>query len=276
MRPKRGDIAVPPFPPGLHWIGGAPAPVERLAAVGALLVEFVDLGHHSSVRTLPYLRGWHERYAAMGLSVLAVNSPRFPFTADPERLAAAAARLDLPFPVAADAEYAVWRAYGCHGWPSLFLWGPGGALRWFHYGEGEYAGTEEAIRELLLEVDPLRRLPAPMSPFRDSDRPGALLVPPSDEVFPGGALSTPWAGEPSGAALEISYEGAAAYATVDGRGALEVTLDGGAREPIAIEAPGSYELASHEHHGAHRLALRPTDGVLVYAIGFGPGPAGGG
>ena len=60
-------------------------------------------------------------------------------------------RLGVGFPVAIDAERALWHSYGCEGWPSLFLWSLGGALRWFHFGEGEYAATEEAIQAELRE-----------------------------------------------------------------------------------------------------------------------------
>ena len=69
-------------------------------------------------------------------------------------------RLGIAHPIADDSAHAVWHDYGCEGWPSLFLWGRGGALRWFHFGEGDYVGTEEAIQELLRERDALTQLPA--------------------------------------------------------------------------------------------------------------------
>ncbi len=43
-------------------------------------------------------------------------------------------------------------------------------LRWFHFGEGEYRQTEEAIQEELRELDALRPLPEPMAAIRPSDR----------------------------------------------------------------------------------------------------------
>ena len=187
VRPQAHDIAVPPFPPGTQWVGPEPGAVERICARGPLLVHFVDAAHLSSVRTLPYVRAWEERYRDLGLTLVGVNSPRFPFTADAGKLAAALARLEVGFPVAADSGYRIWHDYGCEGWPSLFLWGRGGALRWFHFGEGEYghrrrrsrrswgedgpalgaerrrvvarargeyAATEEAIQEELRALDP--------------------------------------------------------------------------------------------------------------------------
>ena len=41
-----------------------------------VLVEFWDFCRPSSLRTLPYVKAWHERYAADGLRVVTVHSPR--------------------------------------------------------------------------------------------------------------------------------------------------------------------------------------------------------
>ena len=72
-----------------------------------------------------------------------MQSPRFPFGADEAAVAAGLAALGVEFPVAIDAEHDLWSAYGCEGWPSLFLWSLGGALSWVHFGEGEYLATED-------------------------------------------------------------------------------------------------------------------------------------
>jgi hypothetical protein len=261
VRPERLDIALPPFPPGIEWIRGEPSGVDRISAAGPLLVHFVDVAHHSSVRTIPYLRAWDERYAPHGLTTLGVNSPRFPFTGEPEKLAAAVARLEIRFPVACDAGHAIWNDYGCKGWPSLFLWGRGGALRWFHFGEGEYEATERAIQEALAENDPSLEWPAPVRPVRASDAPGALVAPPTDEVIPK---------DPT-APIELDYAAGSAYAAVDGAGELRIRLDDDEQRVIEVTAPGAYELASHEKHESHHLAVEPSAGVTIWSISFGAG-----
>ena len=138
-----------------------------------MLVHFFDFAQLNSVRTLPYLVEWDRRYRDAGLRTIGVQAPRFPFGADPAAVAAGLERLGVEFPVAIDAERDLWHAYGCEGWPSLFLWSLGGALGWFHFGEGEYPATEEAIQAELRELDALRALPAPMEPLRPTDAPGA-------------------------------------------------------------------------------------------------------
>jgi len=57
MKPPRDDIAAPPFPPGLSWVGGERV-MERLTASGPVLVHFFDFAQLNAVRTLPYLRAW--------------------------------------------------------------------------------------------------------------------------------------------------------------------------------------------------------------------------
>jgi hypothetical protein len=259
---------VPPFPPGTEWIGSEPGAVERICARGPLLVHFVDVAHLSSVRTLPYVGAFQERYRDLGLTLVGVNSPRFPFTADPGKLAVALKRLAVGFPIAADSRYRIWHDYGCEGWPSLFLWGRGGTLRWFHFGEGEYAATEGAIQEELRALDPGLELPEPLGALRPSDAAGALVAPPTDEVFPGGSESKPWRAREGDPPLELDYAGGGAWATVDGSGVLRASLDGGLELGIQVEAPGAYELAAHDRHEAHHLSLGAAPGVRIYSIAF--------
>ena len=271
MRPDAADIAIPPWPTDLGWIGAPPPATERLTATGPVLIHFFDFAQLNGVRTLPYVRAWHDRYRNAGLRVLGIHAPRFPFTASEDAIAAAVERLRIPYPVAVDSGFRVWRAYGCEGWPSLFLWGRGGALRWFHFGEGEYRATEEAIQELILESDPDASLPQPLSPVRPSDAPGALVMPPSEEVFPGGSAADPWEASPDRPRIELTYAAGGAYASVDGEGALEVALDDRPCDAIAVDSPGLHELAQHDRHEEHRLVLRPSEGTRVWSISFAAG-----
>jgi hypothetical protein len=170
--------------------------------------------------------------------------------------------------VADDSRYAVWHDYGCRGWPSLFLWGQGGALRWVHFGEGEYEATERAIAAELAAIDSAYSPPSPLEPLRPTDASGALVAPPSDEVLPGGSLSEPWSGP---GALDLEYSAAGAHASVDGAGELRVSVDGEDAEPLEVAAPGLYELALHPRHESHSLRLEAGPGVDVYSVSFSPG-----
>ena len=238
-----------------------------LTAAGPVLVHFFDYAQLNSVRTLPYLTEWDRRYGEAGLRTIGVQSPRFPFGADPANVAAGLRELGVEFPVAIDAERDLWHAYGCEGWPSLFLWTTGGALSWFHFGEGEYRGTEEAIQAELRELDALQSLPQPMDPLRPSDAPGALVMPPTPELFPGGS----WEKPSTGSEQEVEYEAGAAYATVDGEGVLTVTIDDAEPNQLQIDGPGLYELVEHGSHQAHRLKLEPFGALRIWSISFAAG-----
>ena len=223
------------------------------------------------MRTLPYLRAWHERYAGDGLAMVGVHSPRFPFTQGYDVVAAAAERLEIDWPVIADREFALWRLYEPHGWPALFLWGQGGALRWYHLGEGDYAGTEEAIRAELAGAGNGHDWPPLVEPIRLSDAPDAKVIPPTPELFPGGSTEAPWPEAEADRILELAYEAGGAYAATDAEGEIDLWIDGRPMDRVRVTNPGLQELTSHERTERHTLRLEPSPGLLIYSIQFAAG-----
>jgi hypothetical protein len=242
--------------------------IDRLVAARPVLVHFFDLAQLNSIRTLPYLRAWRERYEGDGLAMIGVHSPRFPFTQGAEAVAGAVERLGIEWPVAIDDEFALWRIYEPHGWPALFLWGQGGALRWYHLGEGEYAGTEKEIRDALPERNGGGEWPPLLEPLRPTDAPGVKVIAPTPEVFPGGSTEEPWSSTEGQPSIEVVYEAGGAYAATDGEGRISVRIDGEEREPIEVTHSGLHELTLHERTEHHALALEPSPGLLVYSIQF--------
>ena len=259
--------------PALRWLGAERASeLAELTAAGPVLVHFFDFAQLNSVRALPYAIAWDRRYRDAGLATLGVHSPRFRFTADREALAAALVRLGVEHPVADDSGYALWHDYGCEGWPSLFLWGQGGALRWFHFGEGEYAGTEAAIAEELAAIDRASSRPPPLEPLRPSDAPGALVMPPTDEVFPGGSITEPWrAGRRRSARAHLRGRRAPTRA-VAGTGELRVALDGGPeRGRWRSPRPACTTSPSTSATSATRCGWSRPPGVELYSVSFSAG-----
>jgi hypothetical protein len=272
VRPGRENIAAPDLADGLAWVGPEPESMPALTAAGPAIVHFIDFAQLNSVRTLPYLAEWARRYREAGLSVIGVQAPRFPFGAEPDAVAAGLEALGVEFPVAIDAERDLWAAYGCEGWPSLFLWSRGGALAWAHFGEGEYRATEEAIQGELREIDALRELPEPMAPVRATDASAARVMPPTPETFPSGSWERPWTAGEDGEVLALDYQAGGAFATVEGEGEIEVEIDGEWTAPVpAGPSPGLHTLAEHPSHEAHSLLLRPTPGLRIWSLSFAPG-----
>ncbi len=246
MRAPVAGIPAPPFPPGLSWVNVAPLRMDE--QVGRpVLVEFWDFCRPNSLRTLPYVKAWHERYAAAGLRVVAVHCPGFAPSADADAARAAVARLGIEHPVCLDPRFEVWRAYDNAGWPARYLFDQAGHLAEAHAGEGGYLETELAVQELLgLEREPLR-------PVRPEDEPTARIVVQSPDQ-PGD-----WSGP---------YAAGAAWAVLDGDG--EVVVNGGA---LRVGHPGAYVLAEHAVHTEAELDLRVGPGVTCHAVLFTPGLA---
>jgi hypothetical protein len=270
VRPSRDDIAAPEFPGRVHWLNrGDPPRMAELTATGPVLVHFFDFTQLNSVRALPYVREWHRRYEPLGLTVLGIHSPRFRFSGERRTATAGVAALGVEHPVALDSDYAIWHDYGSKGWPSLFLWGRGGALAWAHFGEGEYRATEEAIQEQLRTESVTVELPEPMEPLRPTDAPGALVAPPTQEVFPGGSPAEGWEPAREHDVLELDYEAGGAYVVAEGNGELRAGLDGA--EPAPLAARGLVAIAEHPRHERHRLTIEASPGTRVWAVSFAPG-----
>ncbi len=141
MRPPVDHIEAPMFPPRLPWINVAPLRMDQQRG-RPVLVEFWDFCRPNSIRTLPYVTGWHERYEAEGLRVIGIHSSGFPPSAGPDAVEAAVARLAVPYPVVVDTDLQIWQDYGNLGWPARYLFNQEGRLFDFHYGEGGYEETE--------------------------------------------------------------------------------------------------------------------------------------
>src|SRR6059036_2587643 len=103
MRPPNREIPAPPFPAKLPWINVAMLRMDQQRGRPVLL-EFWDFCRPNSLRTLPYLKAWHERYAPAGLRVIGVHSPGFEPSRDNAAARAAVARLGVEYPVLLDPE----------------------------------------------------------------------------------------------------------------------------------------------------------------------------
>jgi thiol-disulfide isomerase/thioredoxin len=255
MRAPVDTIVAPLFPTGLPWVnlagGGARASILQRGK--PMLVEFWDFCRPNSLRTLPYVRAWHERYAEAGLRVVGVHCPGFEASQEEQAVRDAVARLGITHPVLIDSSFEVWNDYGNEGWPARYLFDGHARLFDYHYGEGAYADTELAIQELVgVELPPL-------APLRPEDEPAAqLLAQTADQP---GAYCGP-------------YEAGGVWAVLDGSGQVTVS-DGSAdgRRELAVEHPGAYPLLEHDRHTAGTIELEVGTGARCLATCFTPGVA---
>jgi hypothetical protein len=262
--PPDEGIFAPEFPPKLEWLNVAFLRMNQLLGRHAVLLEFWDSARVNSLRTMPYVKGWHARYGDSGLRVIGVHTPAYSFGRDPDVVARAVERLDVPYAVALDPDYAVWREYGNRGWPARYLFDRRGLLRHFHYGEGEYAETELAIHEVLREIDPELELPEPLEPLRPEDAPGvALEAQTADVALPADRerveLIRDWLDGPD--YIEAEDAGAGATVGFTAGGAWAVLSGGGIEEPGLFETDGTV-VAEHPGLRLHGFQFTPAPPTL--------------
>lgn len=248
MRAPVDTIHAPPFPQDLEWVNVKTLRMDKQRG-RPVLIEFFDFCRPNSLRTLPYVRAWHERYAEAGpgLRVVSVHCPGFPPGEDPAAVRDAVGRLGIEHAVCLDTGFALWRLYDNEGWPARYLFDGEQRLFEFHFGEGGYAETELAVQELL-GVE--RELVAPVHP---EDAPEAEIVAQTPDQ-PG-----PYSGP---------YAAGAVWIVAEGEGVVEV--DGA---PVEVAHPGALRVVAHPHHTEGVVDVRPGPGVIVHATCFTPGVA---
>ncbi len=133
-----------------NWINSEPTTVEaELARGNVVLIDFWTYTCVNCLRTMPHLKGWQEKYAENGLTILGVHSPEFEFEKDSGNVRDAVERIGVTWPVAQDNDMETWRRFGNRYWPAKYLFSTDDEIVYSHFGEGDYAETELAIREQL-------------------------------------------------------------------------------------------------------------------------------
>ncbi len=240
----------------MEWLNVAFLRMNTLLGRGPVLVEFWDFARINSLRTMPYLKEWHARYAGDGLRVVAIHSPGYSFGRSRELVERAVERLGVTYPVLLDPDLEAWRLYGNKGWPGRYLFDRTGKLAYIHYGEGDYLESELAIQEYLgVSREPL-------VPLRPEDEPGVLLEPQTADInLPAGRdrleLVRDW--EDGEDWIEASDAGAAAAFTFQAGGAFAV-MSGADVEPGLYEVDGTVTAGSPglRLHGVQFSPLPPA------------------
>lgn len=134
------------------WINSEPLRLKDLRG-RVVLIEFWTFGCINCRNTLPFVKSWHGRYQAKGLTVIGVHSPEFDEERKVEHLRREVTSLGIRYPVVTDNDYQTWGAYHVEAWPTTFLLDKQGRIRWMHVGEGSYDEAERLIQKLLTEND---------------------------------------------------------------------------------------------------------------------------
>lgn len=148
---KNDTQIAPPLTGATQWLNSPPLTIEMLRGK-VVLADFWTYSCINCLRTLPYLKAWHEKYRDQGLVIIGVHAPEFAFEKDRRNVEQAIHDLGIAYPVAMDNDYAIWNAYKNEYWPAHYLIDAQGKIRHQHLGEGAYQETEQMIQSLLKEA----------------------------------------------------------------------------------------------------------------------------
>jgi thiol-disulfide isomerase/thioredoxin len=105
----------------------------------------------NSIRPMPYIDDWNQKYSNKGLVIVGVHSPEFEFEKNPANVKDAVKRFGITYPVIIDSDHGTWNAYENNYWPRYYLIDTQGYIRYDHIGEGDYNQIEKSIQSLVAE-----------------------------------------------------------------------------------------------------------------------------
>jgi peroxiredoxin len=169
---------------GDFWFNTEAIPLSALRG-GVVVLFFWDFAFAASLRALPYLVGWRDRYLESGCTVIGVHAPRLPFARDPEEVRNAIERMHIDFPVVVDNESLIATHYDCRTLPEIILIDKDGFIRYRSTGEGQYAAVEHALQALLYQAGVGGEMPLVMEPVRESEGKGVVCFRATPDIFTG-------------------------------------------------------------------------------------------
>ncbi|SOE92870.1 Cytochrome c biogenesis protein CcdA [Burkholderia sp. D7] len=147
--PVEGEL--PSLSGAVQWLNSPPLTAQDLRGK-VVLVDFWTYSCINCLRSLPYVKAWAQKYRDQGLVVIGVHAPEFAFERNVDNVKQATHDLGVDYPVAIDNNYAIWRAFGNQYWPAHYFIDAKGQIRFHHFGEGDYAHSEQVIQQLLAEA----------------------------------------------------------------------------------------------------------------------------
>jgi cytochrome c biogenesis protein CcdA/thiol-disulfide isomerase/thioredoxin len=282
----------------LNTPGGKPLSLASLKGK-VVLVDFWAYSCINCQRELPHVEAWAKDYAADGLDVVGVHTPEYAFEHVPSNVAGGVRRLGLTFPVALDNSYDTWNAYDNQSWPAAYLIDASGQIRHVSIGEGDYAGEEQLIRQLLKAARPGLSLPSATDvPDTTPDDPGQTpetylgaereqgydgssayatgqFSPPATLPANSFALAGTWtigqqsitAGQDAG--ITLAFHASSVYLDVGGTGTLTVSADGTSKVIRVSGAPDIYTVATEHPARDGTVTIRLSPALQAYSFTFG-------
>ncbi len=250
-----------------------------------MLIDFWTYSCINCIRTYPFIKSMHEKYADKGLVIVGVHTPEFAFEAKPTNVEAEIVKNGFKHAIALDPDYATWNAYGNTYWPAEYFFDRMGRLRHTHFGEGEYETSEEVIRTLLGIVTEVQlgnvsdRIP--VQDFSKIKTPETYFGRTRGDAKTGGwTTSGTWRFEPEYAETEsadarfrMGVQAAKMHLVLESADAtdkrLEIFVDGVKTRDLIVNRSTLYDIAAFSDAARHVIEIHMQDaGVRFYAATF--------
>ena len=101
---KSSEAATAPDLATGNWINSEPLKLKDLRG-RVVLIEFWTFGCYNCRNTLPFVKTWHDRYQAKGLTVIGVHSPEFDEKRKVDNLRREVTSLGIRYAVVTDNDY---------------------------------------------------------------------------------------------------------------------------------------------------------------------------
>jgi thiol-disulfide isomerase/thioredoxin len=237
-----------------------------------VLLDFFSYGDPAGMAELPALESLAKGYAGVGLSVVGVHIPAYPFERSVEDARLEVLRRGIPWPIAHDGSFDTWRAYENRNLPARFLLDSGGAIRGWHHGAGGLPEVEAGVRTLLREAGETDLPPAVVFP-PGLIRPGVLRWRATPEIrFRADAGDDGASTRPEESTLGQHHFEDWPELREEGRAYLRGSWDVGA-ESITTASEETGLAVVHSSAGVHIVAAaREHASVHVTLNGAPPGP----
>jgi thiol-disulfide isomerase/thioredoxin len=140
-----------------------------------VLLDFWTYGCINCMHVLPDLKQLEQKYRDE-LVVIGIHSAKFTNERKSDNIRRIITRYEIEHPVANDADFKIWRAYGVRAWPTLVLIDPAGYVVATASGEGKLEAFDQAIAAVRMVFDERGELDRRPIPFAlegvgEADRP---------------------------------------------------------------------------------------------------------
>ena len=252
-----------------------------------VLIDFWTYSCINCIRTLPYLQDWHKKYSDDGLVILGIHAPEFAFEQKIENVRDAVNEYGITYPVVQDNDFKTWRNYENRYWPAKYLIDKNGNVRYYHFGEGDYDITEQAITQLLdtemlasdieLKENKNKDVQTRETYLGTSRRANYVGVNAPELEKNEWTISQGWQenyekifSNNLPVSLTMKFHAAEANLVMDGNANAEIIIDGEFYKTITIDGPRLYNIYDEVDYMEHEVIINFTgQEIEAFAWTFG-------